>query len=70
MIGYTRDQKVKHILVDGGSVVNIMPKSIMNELEMIVEELSTSQAMIQEFSMESQYVIDIIQFELQCKIFK
>ena len=30
--GYIREQKVKRILVDGGSTVNIMHKSTMNDL--------------------------------------
>jgi len=38
--GYIREQKVKWILVDRWSAVNIMPKSIMNGLGITVEELS------------------------------
>ena len=53
--GYIREQKVKRILVDGGSVVNIMPKSIMNDLGIIVDDLSKSQMVIQGFSLESQW---------------
>ena len=30
--GYIREQRVKRILVDGGSAINIMPKSTMNDL--------------------------------------
>ena len=44
--GYIREQKVKRILVDRGSAVNIMPKSTMNYLEIAVEELSKSRMVI------------------------
>jgi len=42
VVGYIKEQKVKCILVDGGSTVNIMPKSTMKELGIIMEELSRS----------------------------
>jgi len=38
--------------VDGGSTVNIMPKSTMNDLGITVEELSKSRTMIQGFNLE------------------
>jgi len=47
VIGYIMEQKVKYILVDRGSAVNIMPKSTMNDLSITVEELSKSWTMIQ-----------------------
>lgn len=47
VIGYIRGRKVKRILVYGGSAVNIMPKSVMNDLGITVEELSKSQMVIQ-----------------------
>jgi len=40
--GYIREQKIRWILVDGGSAVNIMPKSTMNDLGITMEELSKS----------------------------
>ena len=49
--GYIKEIKVKSILVDGGSTVNIMPKSTMNELEITVEELSKSRMVFQRFSL-------------------
>jgi len=49
---YIRGQKVKFIVLDGGSVVNIMPKSTMNDLGITIEELSKSQMMIQGFNLE------------------
>ena len=62
--GYVRGQKVKRILVHGGSAVNIMPKSTMNDLGITVEELSKSRMMIQDFNLEGQRVIGMIRLEL------
>jgi len=44
--GYIKGQKVDCILVDGGLVVNIMSKSIMQDLSITGEELSKSWTMI------------------------
>jgi len=60
MTGYTREQKVRRILVDGRSVVNIMPKSTMNDLGITVEELSKSRTMIQGFDLQGQRAISMI----------
>jgi len=60
VVGYIKEQKVDHILVDGGSTVNIMPKSIMHDLGIIIEELLKSQAMIQELNFEGQSAISMI----------
>jgi len=46
MTGYVRQQKVDRILVDGGSVVNIMPKTTMHAQGIAIEELSKSRTMI------------------------
>ena len=62
--GYIREQKVNRILVDGGSAVNIMPKSTMNDLGITVEELFKSRMVIQGFSLESQRAIGMIRLEL------
>jgi len=62
--GYIREQKVKHILVDGGLAVNIMPKSTTNELGIMVEELSKSRMVIQGFSLEIQRAIDMIPLKI------
>jgi len=64
VIGYIRGQKIKRILVDGGSAVNITPKSTMNDLGTTVEELSKSWMMIQGFNVEVQRAIDMICLEL------
>ncbi|CAL8162574.1 unnamed protein product [Prunus armeniaca] len=47
VLGYVREQKLSHMLVDGGSTVNIMPKSIMMKLGITMDELSRSHPMIQ-----------------------
>jgi len=62
--GYIREQRVKRILIDGGSAVNIMPKSTMNDLGITVEELSKSRTMIQGFNLEGQRAIGMIRIEL------
>ena len=51
-------------MVDGGSVFDIMPKSIMNELGIMVDEVSKSRIVIQAFSLESQRAINMIRLEV------
>jgi len=55
---------VKRILIDGGSAINIMPKSTMNDLGVAVGELLKSRMMIQGFNLEGQRAIGMIRFEL------
>jgi len=62
--GYIQGQKVKCILVDGGSAINIMPKSTMNDLGITVEELSKSRMMIQGFNLKGQRTIGMIRLKL------
>jgi len=62
--GYIRGENVKCILVDGGSAINLMPKSTMNDLGIAVKELSKSQMIIQGFNLEGQRAIDMICLEL------
>ncbi|KAL0277962.1 UNVERIFIED_CONTAM: hypothetical protein Sradi_7309300 [Sesamum radiatum] len=50
VVGYVREQKVNRILIDGGSVVNILPPRILKELEIPIHELSNSRLMIQGFN--------------------
>jgi len=61
---YIKEQKVKWILLDGGSVVNVMPKFIMNVLGIIVKDLSKSQMVVQRFSLESQCATIMIRLRL------
>jgi len=62
--GYIRGQKVKRILVDGGSAINIMPKSTMNDLGITIDEFSKSRMMIQGFNLEGQRAIGMICLKL------
>jgi len=55
--GYIKEQKVEHILVDGGSAINIMPKSTMHDLGITIKDLSKSWTMIQGFNLEGQRAI-------------
>ena len=57
-------KKVKRILVDGGSAINIMPKSTMNDLGITIDGLSKSRMMIQGFNLEGQRAISMIRLEL------
>ena len=50
---YTWEQKVKQILVDGESTVDIMPKFIINNIGIAVQDLFKSWRMIQGFDLES-----------------
>jgi len=59
-----KEQKVDCILIDGGSVVNIMPKSIMYELGITIEGFSKSRIVIQGFNLESQRSIYMIRVKL------
>ncbi|KAM1698839.1 hypothetical protein ACFXTH_029992 [Malus domestica] len=45
--GYVREHKVNRMLVDGGSAINIMPKSTMATIGIKVDELSLSRLLIQ-----------------------
>jgi len=62
---YIKEQKVKWILVDGGSAVNIVPKSTMNDLGIAVEDIFKSQMVIHGFSLESQHVVGMIRLEIK-----
>ncbi|KAA0026262.1 ty3-gypsy retrotransposon protein [Cucumis melo var. makuwa] len=61
---YVREQKVDRILIDNGSVVNIMPKSTMRQLGILMDRLSNSKLVIQGFNQGSQRVIGMIRLEL------
>jgi len=62
--GSVKEQKVYRILVDEGSAVNIIEKSTMQDLGIIMEELSKSQTMIQGFNLKGQRTIGMISVKL------
>ncbi|KAL0307230.1 UNVERIFIED_CONTAM: hypothetical protein Sradi_6140300 [Sesamum radiatum] len=62
--GYTREQKVNRILIDGSSVVNILPLRTLRELGIPIDKLSNSHLMIQGFKQGGQRAISVIRIEL------
>ncbi|CAL8168343.1 unnamed protein product [Prunus armeniaca] len=64
MSGYVREQKLSRMLVDGGSAVNVMPKSTMMKLGITMDELSRSRLMIPGFNQGGQRAMGIIRIEL------
>ena len=46
VFGYAHEQKINRILIDGGSVVNILPKMTMRQLGLTMEELLHSRLVI------------------------
>ncbi|XP_074298547.1 uncharacterized protein LOC141629445 [Silene latifolia] len=57
-------QKVKRILIDGGSGVNLMPKATMNELGITMDELSSSRTMIHGFNLNRERAVGMIRVNL------
>ncbi|KAK4380936.1 hypothetical protein Sango_3016400 [Sesamum angolense] len=62
--GYVREQKVNRILIDEGSAVNILHLRILEELGILIDELSNSCLMIQGFNQEGQRVVGIKRMQL------
>ncbi|KAL0328113.1 UNVERIFIED_CONTAM: hypothetical protein Scaly_2243900 [Sesamum calycinum] len=62
--GYVHEQKVNKILIEGGSVVNILPLRILKELRIPIDELSNNLLMIQCFNQGGQRVVGIIRIQL------
>ncbi|KAL4636874.1 hypothetical protein ACB092_03G039500 [Castanea dentata] len=62
--GYTREQKIDRILINGGSSINILPKMTMRRLGLAMEELSHSRLVIQGFNQGGQRAISMIHLEL------
>ncbi|KAM1040592.1 hypothetical protein ACFX15_029347 [Malus domestica] len=58
--GYIREHKVNRMLVDGGSAINIMPKSTMTTIGIKVDELSLSCLLIQGFNQGGQRAMSMI----------
>ncbi|KAB2635364.1 hypothetical protein D8674_025898 [Pyrus ussuriensis x Pyrus communis] len=62
--GYVREYKVNRMLVDGGSAINIMPKSTMTIIGIKVNELSLSRLLIQGFNQGGQRAMGMIRVEM------
>ena len=62
--GYIREQNITHILIDGGSAINIMPKTTMKRLGIAMKELTRSRLMIQGFNKGGQQAIGMNRLEL------
>ncbi|KAA0038070.1 uncharacterized protein E5676_scaffold237G001190 [Cucumis melo var. makuwa] len=62
--GYFREQRVDRILIDNGSGINVMLKSTMRQLGILMEEFSNSKLVIQSFNQGNQRVIGKIRLEL------
>ncbi|KAM2064854.1 hypothetical protein ACFX16_028199 [Malus domestica] len=62
--GYIREHKVNRMLMDGGSAINIMPKSTMIIIGIKVDELSLSCLLIQGFNQGGQRVMGMIRVEI------
>ncbi|XP_024200614.1 uncharacterized protein LOC112203951 [Rosa chinensis] len=67
---YVRDQKINRMHVDGGSAVNIMPRSTMKQLGINMEELSRSHLMIQGFNQRGQRAIGMIRVDMMIREMK
>ena len=64
MTGYIKEQNVDRILVDGGSTVSIMPKSLIQDLGITIEVFSKSRTMLQGFNLKGQHTIGMIRVKL------
>ncbi|KAM1396777.1 hypothetical protein ACFX2I_014433 [Malus domestica] len=58
--GYVREHNVNRMIVDGGSAINIMPKSTITTIGIKVDELSRSCFLIQGFNQGGQRAMGII----------
>jgi len=61
---FVEEQKVDYILVEGGSAINIMPKSMMHNLGITIKEFPKIWTMIQGFNLEVQRAIGMILVKL------
>ncbi|KAM1219927.1 hypothetical protein ACFX2G_047937 [Malus domestica] len=62
--GYVREHKDNRMLVDGGSAINIMPKSTMTTIGIKADELSLSRLLIQGFNQGGQKAMGMIRVEM------
>ncbi|KAL0458501.1 UNVERIFIED_CONTAM: hypothetical protein Slati_0477300 [Sesamum latifolium] len=57
VLGFIQEQRVNRILIDGGSAVNIIPKTTMKKLGITSEDLSRSHLTIQSFDQWTQRAV-------------
>ncbi|XP_012830541.1 PREDICTED: uncharacterized protein LOC105951637 [Erythranthe guttata] len=62
--GLLHEKKVDRMLIDGGSAVNIMPKSTLKQVGIAVEDLTRSRLTIQGFNQEGQRAIGMVRLDL------
>ncbi|KAM2645653.1 hypothetical protein EV1_019177 [Malus domestica] len=62
--GYVREHKVNRMLMDGGSAINIMPKSTMTTIGINVDELFLSRLLIEGFNQRGQRAMGMIRVEM------
>ncbi|KAM2661173.1 hypothetical protein EV2_023515 [Malus domestica] len=61
---YVKEHKVNRMLMDGGSTINIMPKSTMATVSIKADELSLSRLLIQGFNQGGQRAMCMIRMEM------
>ncbi|KAM1216810.1 hypothetical protein ACFX2J_013051 [Malus domestica] len=61
---YIRENKINHMFMDGGSAINIMPKSTMTTIGIKLDELSRSRLLIKDFNQGGQRAMTMIQVEM------
>ena len=64
VIEYIWKENITRILIDRGSIINIMPKAKMKRLGIAMKELTQSRLMIQGFNQGRQRAIGMIHLEL------
>ncbi|KAL0381902.1 UNVERIFIED_CONTAM: hypothetical protein Slati_4609800, partial [Sesamum latifolium] len=64
VLGFIQEQRVNRILIDGGSAVNIMPKTTMKKLGITSEDLSRSRLTIQGFDQGTQRAVGMTRLDL------
>ncbi|KAL0458509.1 UNVERIFIED_CONTAM: hypothetical protein Slati_0478100 [Sesamum latifolium] len=64
ILGFIQEQRVNRILIDGGSAVNIMPKTTMKKLGITLEDLSRSRLTIQGFDQGTQRAVGMTRLDL------
>ncbi|KAL0345812.1 UNVERIFIED_CONTAM: hypothetical protein Sradi_4412500 [Sesamum radiatum] len=64
VLEFIQEQRVNRILIDGGSAVNIMPKTTIKKLGITSEDLSHSRLTIQGFNQGTQRAVGMTRLDL------